>query len=137
MSNALTSRFKKKKKGFTLIELIIVIAIIAILGAIAIPSFTTIRENSKKKSDEASAETIKRTVITLITDGTIKKGTADATFTITGSTVGVPSGFGAGSADATTLGTYFKEVNLPQQSGATHYLVTVKSDETVTVTATP
>ena len=36
-------RNNKKKKGFTLIELIIVIAIIAILAAIAIPNFLSIQ----------------------------------------------------------------------------------------------
>ncbi|MDU7886073.1 MAG: prepilin-type N-terminal cleavage/methylation domain-containing protein, partial [Clostridium perfringens] len=47
----------KKKKGFTLIELIIVIAIIAILAAIAIPNFLSIQRKSRVKADIASAKT--------------------------------------------------------------------------------
>ena len=37
-------RNPKKNKGFSLVELVVVIAVLAILGAIAIPSFTGIME---------------------------------------------------------------------------------------------
>jgi prepilin-type N-terminal cleavage/methylation domain len=49
---------KKKKKGFTLVELIIVIAIIAILAAIAIPKFGEIRKSANEKADIATAKNI-------------------------------------------------------------------------------
>lgn len=35
-----------KKKGFTIVELVIVIAVIAILAAVAIPTFTTVIEKA-------------------------------------------------------------------------------------------
>jgi prepilin-type N-terminal cleavage/methylation domain-containing protein len=38
---------KRRKKGFTLIELMIVIAIIAILAAVLVPNFMRAREASR------------------------------------------------------------------------------------------
>jgi prepilin-type N-terminal cleavage/methylation domain len=62
---------KKKKKGFTLVELIIVIAIIAILAAIAIPKFGEIRNSANAKADIATAKNIATVVAAGIADNTI------------------------------------------------------------------
>ena len=45
---------KKNRKGFTLAELLIVVAIIAVLVAIAIPVFTTQLEKSREATDMAN-----------------------------------------------------------------------------------
>ena len=45
---------KKNNKGFTLAELLIVVAIIAVLVAIAIPVFTTQLEKSREATDMAN-----------------------------------------------------------------------------------
>ncbi len=45
---------KMNKKGFTLAELLIVIAIIAVLIAIAIPTFAGALENARRQTDHAN-----------------------------------------------------------------------------------
>ncbi len=50
--------FKKSKKGFTIVELVIVIAVIGILSAILIPTFANLTDQANKtalKSNLASA----------------------------------------------------------------------------------
>ncbi|MGL5243782.1 MAG: type II secretion system protein [Sarcina sp.] len=70
-----------KKGGFTLIELVIVLAIMAVIALIAIPNFNSVKENSKVKADRQSAESIKRTVQLLIVDDTLKV-TGDTNLTL-------------------------------------------------------
>jgi len=75
----------KKKKGFTLIELIIVLAVMAIIALIAIPNFAAVRDNSKVKADKQSCETIERTVLMLVSDETVKgEGTVTVSFNAKG-----------------------------------------------------
>ena len=49
---------KENKKGFTLAELLIVVAIIAVLVAISIPIFTSQLEKSREATDEANIRSI-------------------------------------------------------------------------------
>ena len=42
---------KRNKKGFTIVELVIVIAVIAILAAVLIPTFTTLVDRAKRTAD--------------------------------------------------------------------------------------
>ena len=50
----------KSKKGFTLIELIVVIAILATLTAIALPSYTGLKRNADLEVCQANRITFKR-----------------------------------------------------------------------------
>lgn len=65
-------KYKFKSKGFSLIELVIVLAVMAILALIAIPSLNGVRENSKIKADKLSCESIKKSLSILVLDEIIK-----------------------------------------------------------------
>ncbi|MPM77587.1 hypothetical protein SDC9_124593 [bioreactor metagenome] len=49
---------EKKNKGFTLIELIIVIAVIGIITSIAVPNYMSYKNEAKVKADEITAQNI-------------------------------------------------------------------------------
>lgn len=49
---------KRNKKGFTLVELVVVIAILGILAGIAVPRLSGFRKNAAIAADKATAATI-------------------------------------------------------------------------------
>lgn len=60
----------RNKKGFTLMELLIVVAIIAILAAIAIPTFAGALEKAENAADQANARSLYAAVaLNQMTDG--------------------------------------------------------------------
>jgi len=50
----------RTKKAFTLLELIVVLLVLGILAAIAVPTFNTVKSNSAKRSAQTTAEGIAR-----------------------------------------------------------------------------
>lgn len=62
----------KNRKGFTLAELLIVVAIIAVLVAISIPIFTSQLEKSRRAVDVDNCRTLRSALATSMIDGTIQ-----------------------------------------------------------------
>lgn len=75
-------KFMKSKKGFTLVELMIVVVIMAILVAVAVPIFSAVTKNARTKTCIGNQREIISSVgnwLMLQTDSTIA-----GSFTITG-----------------------------------------------------
>ena len=69
----------KNNKGFTLMEMLIVVAIIAILVAIAIPSFTTQLEKAREAADIANIRSAYAEAMVKYLDGQEGEATASET----------------------------------------------------------
>lgn len=131
---------KKKmgnEKGFTLVELLVVLAVMGIIAAIAFPTFSGMLEGFRYRGDEATADAIARQIEARLTTGVMTNAPLAAGYTVNaGDTV-------AATADA---GLWFGEAWPPARStdlsaGSTatwraSYIVTAvaNADDTAVIT---
>ncbi len=92
---------KRKTNGFTLAELLIVVAIIAVLVAISIPIFTSQLEKARQATDKANARSA---YAAATADWMTKPQSEDAKYVFNGSDAvlngPVPQGYGKSSTDS-------------------------------------
>lgn len=69
---------KRRGSGFTLAELLIVVAIIAVLVAVSIPIFTSQLEKARRAVDMSNARNIRSALANAVNDGTIVFNNKDA-----------------------------------------------------------
>lgn len=78
MLEAIRNRMKDREQGFTLIELMVVVLIIAILVAIAIPTFLGARSRAQDKSAASDARNAVTAAKTLFVDSETYTGIDEA-----------------------------------------------------------
>lgn len=81
---------KKDNKGFSLVELIIVIAIMAVLIGVLAPTFIKYVEQSRRSTDIQNAEQIKTAIEADMADGRITEKYTGATLVAGGDGVDLP-----------------------------------------------
>lgn len=109
------SKRLNNKKGFTLVELLIVIAVLGILAGIAIPRMTGITDEFRLRADQQTAEAVARQVEVFVMSG---KLTAPDTGTtqVTGGKTG-------------TFGEAWPQVQLPDDKDQ-GFFVTIEKNST-------
>lgn len=98
----------KKQNGFTLVEMLIVVAIIAILIAVSIPMVGSALERSREATDAANERAFKAALMIGYLNGEVEKGkpycynAVEGTIKL-GSATGEPYGRGRAGTGADTL----------------------------------
>ncbi len=93
---------KNNKKGFTLVELVIVVAVMAVLVAVAIPVVSSITSSAETAVDKSNARTI---------ESILKLAQAEA----------AKSGDGAGTLSTTTVESALADAKLGIETGTFYY----------------
>ena len=117
------------KKGFTLAELLVVVAIIAVLVAVSIPIFSAQTKKANLATNQANARAAKAAAVTSVLGGSTDKSFAYDITAGTSSTTTTPTAGTAISADPAN----WSVADNPELAAGvyTTWYVTVKADGSV------
>ncbi|WP_051514797.1 prepilin-type N-terminal cleavage/methylation domain-containing protein [Fervidicella metallireducens] len=110
---------KKRKKGFTLVELIVVIAILGILAAVTVPRFTGYQDKAKSTQTLVNAKQIATAIDSLIAEGkTVDEASIRSLSGVSGGTLTLDNNVGTNGFFTFDEGGY-RAVRNTQNSGVT------------------
>jgi len=132
-------RKDKNQKGFTLAELLVVVAIIAVLVAVSIPIFTAKLEKAREATDVANMRAAKAAAVVMILDGdngttaltkyyNAESGKLVDTFAEAG------TAYGKGTSKDGKLGNYMTGYTAATDATGKVIKVAIGTDDTVTLT---
>ncbi len=90
-------KFIKNNKGFTMVELIVVIAIIAVLAVVLAPQYLKFVEDARISNDISAAASIQKTITMMCADNTLETNDVVLWNTVAG-TIVVTDGTGDATA---------------------------------------
>lgn len=123
----MSKKTKMNNKGFSLVELIIVVAIMAILAGVMIPQFVKYLNTSKKSADLSQAESIANAVASLYAED-MTKGSSTTGMNYDGSahpvnsTVASALNMGNSAPKPKVTGTSFQYMLDPTNGGVQVYV---------------
>ena len=124
-------KLRRNKKGFTLAELLIVVAIIGVLVAISIPIFTSQLEKAREATDAANLRSAYAVASTAVLDGDGDTGYSAGPVAMTQTT----AGFASSGLKDQSIGSVALSTLSDAETGVSYY-VNVAAGGTVTITKT-
>ena len=103
-------KFLARQKGFTLVEILIAVGILAILAAVAVPTTAHFTAGSKTKSASAELSNVQTAIDSMMADLDLDTVTAITQANATNNMAAFPDGTNPLNGDATN-GDYIRQVN--------------------------
>ncbi|HFE9686429.1 type II secretion system protein [Clostridium perfringens] len=122
-------RKRNKKGGFTLIELTVVLAIMAIILTVIAPNFSSVKDSAKTKVDQQNCAAIERSVEMLLAEDVISSNVTNIKITSSNGNLQI-----SGISDNTSkskLQDLLEDLDKPQNGNS--YNVNIENGRKVTV----